>query len=95
MEDPLCDWEIVPPLNQTQMMAESVKADVESSLFQNFTTYEVINHKEATENDRQYCLLRVKIGEKSFVHLKVLTPKDKGMPTLISAETKGEDEKLE
>jgi len=94
MEDPLCDWEDARTPNEAQLMADSVKSDVESELFQNFVTYEVIEQKEEEESGRKYSKLKVKIGEKSFLHLKVLLPQGSGTASLITAEEKTEQDQL-
>jgi len=93
MEDPLCDWE--DARTPTQQMADYVKSDVESTLFQNFVMYEAIEQKEEEESGRNYSKIKVKIGDKNFLHLKILMPQAQGsLASLISAEEKGEQDQL-
>ena len=96
MEDPFGDFVTVQPANEVQVIADFVKGDVESSLFQNFAQYEVITHKEEAESERNYFKIKIKTGDDAFIHLKVLKPKTDadGVVTLIEVEEKKEADKL-
>jgi len=98
MEDPFGDFVTVQqePKNEVQVIADFVKNDVESSLFQNFALYEVMDHKEVTESDRNYFKIKVKTGDNSFIHLKVLKPKTDadGVVQFIEVEEKTDTDEL-
>ena len=90
MEDPFCDFEGAVKVSEGQRLADCVKGDAESLLFKNLAQFEVTNYLEEEENGRNYFKIDVKIGDDSYIQLRVLKPSaDVGeVITLVDVEEK-------